>query len=213
MCKTFSTVIIVVTLLNLFVCKTKESQYDLDHELLFLTSQPFVGELEKVKKLVEKGASLEIKNDFDMTPLLNAAYIKNGERRFFTDNVEEKQSELEAVKIVKFLISKGADKSATDYKRNNAIHLAAYGGRDKMVQTLLELGFSVNEQNKAGATPLIIAVASGSLETVKFLVSKGADINHTTKENATALDIAKQYEHKEIADYLENLGVKESFAK
>lgn len=208
----------IISLFDINCKNHKEPQYRLNSSLLHVTSNPDVDELNYVKKLVKKGADLECKNDFDMTPLLNAAYGKGDRQDYRYDDENEKkraerEQEEEAIKIVKYLISKGADKSATDYKGNNALHLAAYGGRNKMVQTLLELGFSVNEQNKAGATPLIIAAASGSLETVKLLISKGADINHTTKENATALDIAKQYEHKEIADYLENLGVKESFAK
>jgi hypothetical protein len=42
---------------------------------------------------------------------------------------------------------------------------------------------------------------------------KGADIHHTTNENVSVLDITIQYEHKEIADYLEGLGVKRSFGQ
>ncbi len=193
--------------------------------LLHITSQPYSGEFERVKQLVKKGANV---NHVDsvihrgMTPLLNAAYGIEKDRGKFANAEERKQSELEAVKIVKFLVEKGAKLDVLDRKGSNALHLAAFGGRPYMIQTLVELGLDINEKNKVGATPLILAAASGSLVAVKVCLKNGSKINDMTNENATALNMALQYgseyaqkmgmseqtEHKEIAELLKEKGGK-----
>ena len=210
--------IILMLVFPLFIGCKKESQGMLNTMLLFITSCPGEGEMEDVKKLIKKGADLECVGDYyEMTPLLNAAYGKGERCEGISFENEEKakevhnENEVESIKIVKFLIEKGANTKATDPKGSNALHLAVYAGRSRMAAALLELGFNINTENKAGATPIIVAASSGSLETVKMLVARGADINHVTSENASALDIAEQYGHADIAQYLENLGVKRSF--
>lgn len=215
---TKAVVLVTFSVVAMFFAEcNKQSQGMLDMMLLHVSSRPSEGEIDYIKKLIKQGANVNcIDDNRELTPLLFAAYGKGDREGYNYDTPEEQKaadlkSEDEAVKIARFLISKGADLKAVDPKGSNALHLAAYGGRSHMVAALLEYNFDVNSENKAGATPLIVAAASGSLETIKLLISKGADINFVTKENATALDIALQYEHKELAAYLEGLGVKRLF--
>lgn len=226
MMKIFVTLLVLVYFV--FSCSKKESQAELNCDLLYITSQPYPSEFKDVVKLVKKGANVNgIDDKFTfikgMTPLLNACYGIENDRGRFANQEQRLQSELEAVKIVKFLVEKGAKLDAENRKGSNALHLAAIGGRPHILQTLVDLGMDINEINKVGATPLILATASGSLEAVKVCLKNGAQINAKTRENATALDMALQYgseyaqkmgmseqnEHKEIVEYLkEKVGKK-----
>lgn len=132
--------------------------------------------------------------------------------------------EIEAVKIVKYLVSKGADLHATDssVNRRNALHLAAIGGRPRMIRALVELGIDINSRDRMNITPLIQAAGSGCIEGVKACIEQGADINAQMNGPRTALDAAYEFgtqeaydwgmvicrDHKEIIAYLKKHGAK-----
>lgn len=54
--------------------------------------------------------------------------------------------EMEAIKIVKYLAKKGANVHAKTIGGWSGLHLAARGGRSKMIPVLLNLGLDVNLQ-------------------------------------------------------------------
>lgn len=227
--KYFTIFLGILTLVFLFC--NKESQRKLNGDLLYLTDRSSVGDFKSVKELVKNGADVNCIDSVinkGSTSLLNAAEgIEDDGMTYRYKNEDEKRKaksldEQEAIKIVKFLVEKGAKLDVTDNQGSNALHLAAIVGRPLMIQTLVELGMNIKEKNKAGATTLILAAASGSLEAVNVCVENGADINTKTNENYTALDVARQYgteysrkmgisehnEHKEIIAYLQEKGAK-----
>ena len=158
------------------------------------------------------------------TPLLMAAGALELDRSKYPSESFRDSCEIEAVKIVKYLVSKGADLHATDssVNRRNALHLAAIGGRPRMIRALVELGIDINSRDRMNITPLIQAAGSGCIEGVKACIEQGADINAQMNGPRTALDAAYEFgtqeaydwgmvicrDHKEIIAYLKKHGAK-----
>jgi ankyrin repeat protein len=142
----------------------------------------------------------------------------------YANSKDKRQSEFEAVKIIKYLVSKGADLHATDSSANrrNALHLAAIGGRPRVIHALVELGLDIDSRDRMNVTPLIQAAGSGCIEAVKACVELGADINARMNGPRTALDAAYEFgteeaykwgkvvckDHQEIIAYLKKHGAK-----
>jgi len=202
----------------------KASQHGLNTFLWMSTETPWYGEFKDVQELVERGADIEYVDPDELsgtTPLLNAAgAIKIAEHNNNYTQGSIDSMETEAIKIVRYLVSKGANINSVkgnEYK-SNAIHLAAFGGRARMIPVLVELGLDINSRDAKQLTPLIYATTSGNLKAVIACVENGANINAVGSDGNTALDIASYVagqghfsfykEHKEIAKYLEEKGAK-----
>ncbi len=231
--------IILFVMLSLLGCKQtlkdrykNYDQWRLNWILWDYTSTPWYPTLNYVKAFVELGANLEYggmgSKASQRTPFLNAAGALDclmGRDQLRPGEIDS--MEMEAVKIVKYLASKGANIHATSTSRKlNALHLAACGGREKMIPVLVELGLDINSIDSAegfGGTPLLHAIAAGDLATVKAVVESGADINLCSLDGNSPLDWAMKYAHPKskghlwlmpyrdqqaIADYMQSIGAK-----
>ncbi len=89
-------------------------------------------------------------------------------------------------KIVKLLLEKGADITATKDGRT-VLMIAAFGGHDKIVKLLLEKGAEINAVAKRGRTALIIAASAGHSKVVELLLRRGAIVNAQAENGETAL--------------------------
>ena len=185
---------------------------------------------ERVKELIEdKGAEVDHIDESasdGQTPLLKAAGAlkclreKNHFRAGEIDSME-----LEAIKIVKYLAKKGANIHATTLiLKLNALHMAANGGREKMIPVLVKLGLDINSRNgdpDYGGTVLWHAITAGDLATVKAVVEAGADINLCLFDGNSPLDWAEAYarskktswhrpydDQDSIAAYMQSIGAK-----
>jgi nucleoside phosphorylase len=85
---------------------------------------------------------------------------------------------------------------------HSLISLAASGGSQSVVGSLLEKGADLESRDMHGRTPLSIAAASGSTETVRLLLEKGADIESKDKKGCTPLLMAATYGREEIVRLL-----------
>jgi hypothetical protein len=74
-----------------------------------------------------------------------------------------------------------------------ALDVAASAGRAEICQALLEAGASVDAKNRAGATPLVIGLGSGSIACVPALLSHGANVNAIDMQGKTALIYLMSY--------------------
>jgi len=94
------------------------------------------------------------------------------------------------IKVVKYLLSKGANSDAQNDDGITPLHNAIkYRGVD-MVKCLVEQGgASVNIANNRGNTPLHHA-ASRHVNIVSYLIEKGANVGVTNQDGKTALDCA-----------------------
>lgn len=128
---------------------------------------------EMLEYLLEQGAEVNTVAPEEMlsTPLLVAAY--GG----WYDNV---------VSLLEF----GADTHVRDALGRNALSVAlAQGGAvpgelKKMVKLFLEMDMDLQQPDKNGDTPVLLALQQGELEIAKMLLAKGAPLN--THDPATA---------------------------
>lgn len=72
----------------------------------------------------------------------------------------------------------------------NALHAAASGGNEDVINFLLDEGLNIDYPTPQGWTPLFIAARDGRAEAAKLLVFRGADLNFQTERGATALVMA-----------------------
>lgn len=151
--------------------------------------------LEAVQLLIEHGANINAKNEYDQTPL-HAASSKE---------------------MAAYLINKGANVNIQDNYGNSPLHWAAKHNHLGVLETLLSAKeVIVDIQNNDGDTPLSMAAHYGVPATINYsynfhqsqrntlnkeltrdnlvcleqLIKKGADINHQNKKGYTPLLLA-----------------------
>lgn len=89
-------------------------------------------------------------------------------------------------------LTAGDDIAATDGQGFTALHFAAQQSLAEAVQTLLEAGAPVDQQDRFGNTPLWRAVfnSRGQIATVQLLLQSGADPDVVNEAGATPRDLA-----------------------
>jgi len=123
-----------------------------------------------IKKLVERGAKLNQYGFSGHTPFHEAIRLGN-------------------VSAAKFLITLGANPKLplkTPYIYKNPIHLAIISNQPKMVPVLKAIGFSLNETEANGWTPLDHAIAENKVKMVEALLESGANPRLKNLEGRTA---------------------------
>ncbi|GFO06809.1 ankyrin repeat-containing domain [Plakobranchus ocellatus] len=131
--------------------------------------------IEMVKFLVEKGADLEARNDFDRTPLLEAAYTEK------TD-------------VINVLNEKGADMTAVDNNDNSALHILMEQFSEPEEEILRLFASQYNQFSRYGMTPLMLAAEKCNAKSVKILLKLGADPKMANLTGDTALHWATDTE-------------------
>ncbi len=184
-----------------------------------------------LKLLLDKGAAVNAKNNFDATSLLWAACDAVKTRMLVERNAgvnaQSKQGRtplMIAARVdgnsatVGLLLSKGADPRVSDSLGVTALHQAASAGDVESVRLLLAKGADVNALDKRGDSALMGAAAIGSVEWVRLLLSKGARVNvartsYTTAKHGqialvkvTALILAAPYGSPELIQELVDAG-------
>lgn len=161
------------------------------------------------KFLIDKGAKLELKDEYGRTPLVLA--VQNGNEP-----------------VAEYLLKKGAKL----YSYNPSIEFdAIYKGLDLPIfqsaaawgmmdvcKAFIGEGFEVDDDHRG--TPLVYAssmfsfisesrrenIAKRKIETAGFLISQGADVNYRDKYKGTALHIAARTGFHEIIPFLISKG-------
>ena len=107
--------------------------------------------------------------------------------------------------IIMLLADKGAALDARDTKQRAPLHLAAAAASADMpavISQLITLGADVEATNKAGVTPLYVAVTEGRMANCVALLEGGADPNTRAPEANTALQTAVFWSQTEVAELL-----------
>ncbi len=92
-----------------------------------------------------------------------------------------------------------------DHGGNTIITAAVINMRAELLDMLFEkVPGIINEQNNEGKTALIYASEYGEIELVKKLLKAGADPSIKDQENKSAAMWAKEWDHTEIVNLLEN---------
>lgn len=107
-----------------------------------------------VADMIERGASLEARDDLGYTPLILAAFKGR-------------------VAALRLLVGAGANTKALDRKGNSPLMFAAQWGDLNAVRLLLDAGADPMVRGEKGYTALRIARLSNQLEVAEFLAAKG----------------------------------------
>jgi len=136
------------------------------------------GELEVVRWLVRKGASVTQDNVWLETPLhctLKRSSVDNGAR----------------LSVVKYLIKHGAKVKVVDENQLTPLMLASQKGLRDVCEVLLETDPDVlNMCAEDGATAVMLACQSGCVDVVDLLLDRGADLDHCAEDGTMALHLA-----------------------
>ena len=83
----------------------------------------------------------------------------------------------------------GVDSHSERYSGNTALHDAALGGHREVVQLLLDNNANLNARNKAGETPIMLAVRHSRPEVAELLRDAGADFTLRSNKGESARDL------------------------
>jgi hypothetical protein len=148
-----------------------------------LHSAALVGDVERVKKLLKKGADPNAEDKDGWTPLHVAASVGH-------------------VDVVKLLLERRANPNAEDKDGKTPLHYAAYKGHFDVVRLLLEHGADPNVRDEYGVTPLYVAAYRGHVDVVALLLERGADPNAEDKDGWTPLHVAALWDRVDVVRLL-----------
>ncbi|MEW6532528.1 MAG: ankyrin repeat domain-containing protein [Thermodesulfobacteriota bacterium] len=156
-----------------------------------LTAAAMGGNPDVVNFLLDRGFKIDGKNEQGQTALMTAAAAGHAE-------------------VVKTLLDRGANISATDGRRRSVLdHAVFLRGHIEVIKVLLDRGVDINARhNPANRTILMDTAQGGFLEVVKLLIEKGADVNARDWNGDTALSLARGKDIEEIEKVLKAHGAK-----
>ena len=146
-----------------------------------------VGDLEKVRQLIQNGQDVNRGDTYGWTPLMLAAV--NGHDQ-----------------VVRELIRAGADVNGKNNHKQTALHRASSRGHSNVIKTLAEAGANLNVQDVWGMTPLMRAAYWGHAIVVVELIRAGADVNGKDNIKQTALHKASSRGHSSVIKTLAEAG-------
>lgn len=144
------------------------------------------GEFDRVERLIEAGAPVNVFSDDGWTPLHLAAFFGHQ-------------------KVAELLLAHAADVTAQSRNANGNTPLhAALASNQKMVAgLLLGSGADVNAADAGGWRPLHLATANNNLDAMKALIAQGAAVAVTNHAGQTPLALAEERSHREAAALLQ----------
>ena len=142
-----------------------------------------------IAAILECGGNVNIRSDFDGTPLFGAACHNTPE-------------------AVKMLLGAGADVKATDGEGDTPLHFADC----RNILLLLEAGADVEARDALGKTPLHTAAERDDGDAIELLAGVGADVNAMTGDGRTPLRLAVEEDCAEACRTLLRLGADASLA-
>ncbi|KAG1683014.1 26S proteasome non-ATPase regulatory subunit 10 [Nymphon striatum] len=135
--------------------------------------------------LVQKGASIECRDEMKWTPLMIATAAGR-------------------LDITKALIARGANVNVVNCNGQSSLHYAASKNRLEIAKILLESNADPNIPDKLGELPLHRAASIGSIMLTQVLMeySNKINLNHANSTGNTPLHLACAEDHVEIAKIL-----------
>ena len=91
----------------------------------------------------------------------------------------------------------------TNPNGRRALNWAAWNDRVDAIALLLELGATIDAQNRTGFTPLHHAAEAGTVEAARALLAAGARTTIVNLAGLSALDVAQQRGNADVAALLE----------
>ena len=149
---------------------------------LYLAAE--IGDVEKVKSLLENAETPDQRDDCKWTPLMRSA--QNGH-----------------LEVARLLIDAGADVNARDKGGYSVLMVASGSDNADILKLLAQSGARLNEQDEGlGWTALIWSAKEGLYKNVVTLLEAGADTNLRDSTDKTAYDWSVKEGHAAIAEKL-----------
>ena len=175
----------------------------------------FMGDIERVKTLVEKGANVNLITEEGYTVAHYAAQSGSLElvqwltmhgvniwRGHNVRTIIHYAARSGNLELVQWLVNQGANVNRKSRRELSVMHYAARSGSLELVQWLAEQGASINVQNKYSVSVLHYAAQSGNLELVQWLVEQGADVGVLTMRDRSLLHSAAKSGNLSLVKWL-----------
>ena len=135
-------------------------------------------DLAVAKVLLDAGANADGRNGEDMTALFVVSSMCPDREAFY----QEEYAKRRVLGATKALLAAGADVNAVSTaERLTALHAAAAKGHAKLVALLIKRGANVEAEDKAGVTPLVLAVHERCEKCVLALIEGGAKVDEARR--------------------------------
>jgi ankyrin repeat protein len=196
-----------------------------------LINKVYAKDVEGIRKLIDQGADLNVREEFySMTPLLvacNSNYVEVA--RVLIEggaDIHAKASNggtallfaaMHSKELTELLLARGADITARSDNGSGVFTNCTMGiisGRVDydLAELLLAKGAQVDEANTTeyygGYTPLFWAVDDNNQELVSFLIEHGAHVNTTAANGKTPLTLAREGGYEAVAEILRSHGAR-----
>ena len=174
-----------------------------------LTEAARGGHFEVVKLLVDRDAdvngsinkqSRSIYRHIESVPF----YVKKRLQNIEETSYEQRSTPvIEAARrghteIIRYLVDKRqADIDAKTLAGQNALHIAAYNGQVKAMETLVELGAGIEKKDEASHTPLFLAAWQNNPEAVRWFIERKANLDTPTNWGFTPTHVAARNGYEE----------------
>lgn len=142
---------------------------------------------ERIQALLTAGANINVRNNFDATPLLIA--------------ISQQRPD-----IALLLLARGAHPSLADHQGSTPLHLAAMGDNKDLIRALIDRGANVNAADQYGVTPLHRVATNGKTGVAQWLIEKGAAINALDDNGDAPLHYAVRFNREDVVRELLDLG-------
>lgn len=205
--------------------KEIRAEIDMNEQLIQAAERK---ELETIKRLIDEGVDINIKDSDGRTATMIATYnndvttakvlIEAGADVNIQDDMKNNPFLYAGaegyIDILKLTIKAGADPSITNrYGGTALIPASEHGYVDVIKELLTNTDTDVNHVNDLGWTALLEAIILNDgdekqQQTVQLLIDYGADVNIPDKNNVTPLQHAREEGFKEIEQILLKAGAK-----
>lgn len=141
-----------------------------------------------IEFLLDKGASVDLRNEDDETPMFIAAY----------------NNRLECMKV---LLDRGASLKGTfGYYGESPLHVCVRNNSPEALEFLLDNGAQVNAKNKLSETPLFLACMLDRKELAVVLLMRKAGAKIQNRDGKDCFYMASEKKHKDVLDALNASG-------
>lgn len=175
------TIIMVLPLLVICWHHIYHGQRYLDSNLIEVAR---TGDYLEVDGYLNKGADVNCRDNYGLTPLIWAAIQGHEE-------------------VVRLLLERGGDVEAKNNNGDTALLWASVMGHKGVVELLLDRGANADlGERGSGVTALMAAAAEGHADVAQVLMEKGAAINARDRNGNTALTHASVRGYSEVVELL-----------